>query len=216
MKGKCSLAIRKMLGWHKYKDEQQLISDIEVGGYRTDKAIEYVYTHYRKEVLYFIVKSNKYLIKDDALDIFQDTVVILVRNIQSGKFRKESNIKTYLKGIARNISFRLAQKHYNKVQVEVDIDYQPQLEADTNTETLYQRSELSATLEDLLNSLPGKGAQIIRLWMKHYSMREIADIMGFKNEQNARNAKKRHLQRLISLVSENEVLAADLKLYLEQ
>jgi len=205
-----------MLGWHKYKDEQQLISDIEAGGYRTDKAIEYVYTNYRKEVLHFILRSNKYLIKDDALDIFQDTIVVLCRNIQSGKFRKESNIKTYLKGIARNISFRLAQKHYNKVQVEVDIDYEPQIEADINPERQFLSNELTDTIEELLNSLPGKGAQIIRLWMKKYSMKEIADIMGFKNEQNARNAKKRHLQRLINMVCENEVLAADLKLYLEQ
>jgi|GEM_PF-2129281 len=205
-----------MLGWHKYKNEQQLISDIEAGGSRTDKAIEYVYSHYRREVLQFILKSNRYLIKDDALDIFQDTIVILCRNIQSGKFRKESNIKTYLKGIARNISFRIGQKQYSKVQVEVDIDYEPQIEDGINPEHQYVGNELSVTIDQLLNSLPGKGAQIIRLWMKRYSMKEIADIMGFKNEQNARNAKKRHLQRLIDKVSENELLAADLKLYLEQ
>lgn len=41
--------------------------------------------------------------KDDGEDIFQEAILILVKKIQNGQFRQDSTLKTYLKGIARNM-----------------------------------------------------------------------------------------------------------------
>ncbi len=201
------------LGWRKYKNESRLIADIEYGGDQANFAIEYLYFCYRKEVVQFLLRSNKYLIREDALDIFQDTIVVLNRNIRSGKFRRESNLRTYLKGIARNIAYRTIQKHYLRNQFEVT--FEPSTDRVDSPEEVYLSDELAQELELLLDKLPGKGAAILRLWMQRYSMKEIAERMGFKNEQSARNAKKRHLQNIINMVSGNEMLSANLKQFLE-
>src|SRR6476469_8330236 len=66
-----------------------------------NRPVRYLYDHYFADAATEIrLKGGS---EDDAADIFQEAVLILIEKIKTGKFRQESSIKTFLVGIARNL-----------------------------------------------------------------------------------------------------------------
>src|SRR5688500_3933555 len=66
-----------------------------------NRPVRYLYEHYFEDAATAIrLKGGT---DEDAADIFQEAVLVLIEKIKSGKFREESSIKTFLIGIARNL-----------------------------------------------------------------------------------------------------------------
>src|SRR6187200_496923 len=66
-----------------------------------NRPVRYLYEHYFEDAATEIrLRGGS---DEDAADIFQEAVLILIDKIKSGKFREESSLKTFLIGIARNL-----------------------------------------------------------------------------------------------------------------
>jgi RNA polymerase sigma factor (sigma-70 family) len=163
----------------------------------TDKEIiEYLRNNkYQKATngLYDVLPSAKKYISansgttDDAKDIFQDALVILYKNVQSGNFTLSVPLKTYLLGIIKNLWLQELRRR-NKMPVaaeQFDI-------ADAITE---EEKDLDIA-KAAFNLLGERCRQLLILfYFKKKTYRQLASFLAFGDEKTAKNQKYRCLQK---------------------
>lgn len=160
-----------------------------------NRALTDLYTLYRSDCLHWI-KTNFNIQENDALDIFQLSVVILYDNVLTGRLATLStDIKTYLYGIARNKAYELLRKEKKNESA---------LKATAIMEYVTQESETELKLENQLTTMlicleklgdPCKSL----LQLFYYSdmdMEQIGLLMGYKNADTVKNQKYKCLKRL--------------------
>lgn len=132
-------------------------------------------------------KGNDY----DAKDIYQEAFIIIYNLIKKNEFYLSCSFKTYLYSICRNLW--LGQLYKKKIRKEEFID---------NERFITIENEIDVDLEYILNfkykifkrnfdKLEDECRQILILFLKKMSFKEIANIMGYKNESQARKRKFR-------------------------
>lgn len=76
----------------------QVIEAIKAGD---PNAIKYLYTQYYSMIADFILKNSG--LKEDAEDIFQETLISMISNIRKADFNLTSKLGSYLYSISRNM-----------------------------------------------------------------------------------------------------------------
>lgn len=145
----------------------------------------------------------------EAKDLYQDAIIILMRNIREGKLDQlTSSLKTYLFGIGKN----LARKRFDQLKKAAVEEYQL-VEHFTFTkkfdvdDSYLEMQGLAATLVRQMDE-PCKSI-LIKCYYEGLSMREIAMIMNYKNESVVRNQKARCMKRLKDLITSDSQLEKD-------
>jgi len=90
----------------KYTDAEliEAISD----GTDLNRAIQFIYRQHAEAISSFIRHYGGS--EQDADDIFQEAVVAFIDVVRNGKFRMESNVRTFLASIAKNRWFNELKK----------------------------------------------------------------------------------------------------------
>ena len=168
-----------------------------------DKALEYVYQENRDRVYSYVMANSGDL--DQAKDIYQETVIAFFENVRDGKFKLESSISTYLFSIAKfkwlnelKKNKQIEDRHLKVVREEHDLD----------ASQLLMKREDEQKIMDLFD-LIGESCKKLLIQTVYFnaSMKEIVDLLGFSNEQVARNKKFKCIKKLrILLKSKPEVL----------
>lgn len=164
------------------------------GGDALPKAMRILYDQHRREM---IGKLRK-VMGSEAEDVFHDALVILVGNVMDGRFSEKSTLKTYLKSIAHKLCLR----HFARsARDERYVNRFFGNETHTNDpEADFMETQFRSSMEQVLDQLPAQCGVILRMWMRKYSMQEIAAQLGYENAVVARNVKSRCLKKLASLV----------------
>lgn len=92
-----------MIQRRKRKDDE-LIKMILLGGRKTNEAIKHILAQNADKIIGYLVKQN--CGKEDAQDIFYESLSIFIMNVRSEKFQEDSSIHTYLAAICKRIWFR--------------------------------------------------------------------------------------------------------------
>jgi RNA polymerase sigma factor (sigma-70 family) len=172
--------------------DNNIIQNIRNGDY---KEVVTFYDRYKKDFIGWAIRKFP-VTKDDALDIFQDTMIALLKNIRKGNIETfEYSVKNYLYAIGKNLLL-------NKVKFEKRYDN----EIDESTiERIAQqvlvftdKAEHSTQLIDqLLNKLGEPCYTILKLFYYHnYSLESIAREIGSKRANVARVQKARCIKSL--------------------
>jgi RNA polymerase sigma factor (sigma-70 family) len=134
--------------------------------------------------------------RDDAQDIFQESLVLLDRNVREGRFEGKSTLSTYFVAIAkwRWLTVRRQQGRYTELQAS---QYDGEVES-VEHETL--RTEHRELLQAALAELGGRCKELLTLYQLEYSMREIAEQMAYENADVAKKEAFRCRQRLRELL----------------
>lgn len=180
-----------------------IVAAIRTGGEVSGEAIDYLYNQYRDNFVRFVQLRNGN--KEDALDVFQDTVIVLINNIERGIFKGESNIKTYLFSIGKKLWYKKFNKTVrdNELRKKLEENYEVPI-ADPWQGVV--REERGRYVKNIVGRLKKNHQKILTLWMEGHDMTEIAGRMGLKNAQVARNYKSRAMKELNTLLAENEPL----------
>lgn len=178
-------------------DWSSLVKKIKSGDYNE---LELVYKLYREEFIKWITKSFK-CSDDDAKDVYQQSIITFYENIINGKIQNfNSSIKTYLFAIGKNKFYSLSREKY-KFHMEIDdgLGKIPE-ELDTNEVDMHKLQGVEKSL--LILGDPCR--RILELYYYHKkSMTDIADSMGLKNPDTAKNMKYKCLKRL-RVICKNE------------
>ncbi len=158
-----------------------------------NEALKEIYELCRKDCL-TLLKKDFSCSSDDALDIFQVSVMILYDNVVTGKLQHlTSNIKTYLIGIARHKAMELYRSRKNIVSDDVlnlVAGYLTSEEPDSIEEQIFMASRSLDELGDPCKTV------LIQYYYHEKSMDEITTMMSYKNSDTTKNQKYKCLKRL--------------------
>ena len=172
--------------------DDKIIKNIRDGDY---KEIATFYDRYKKDFVRWAIRKFP-VTKDDALDIFQDTMIALLKNIKQGKIEKfDYSVKSYLYAIGRNLLL-------NKVKFEKRFDNE--IDESTAGKIAQQVVMFSdnadhntRVVDQLLHQLGEPCYTILKLFYYHnYSLESVAREIGSKTANVARAQKARCIKSL--------------------
>lgn len=127
--------------------------------------------------------------KDDASDVFQESLIILYRNLISTDFQLSSSFYTYLYSVSRFVYSDLKRKHTTtelKTMSAQDIMvFQSVIEEHKYKNAEKALSKLGARCQELLSLF----------YLKSMSFKLIAERMEFSSEKVAKNQKYKCLKK---------------------
>ena len=187
------------MGMPKFTDAL-IIEAIEKGGAALEEVMRYLYTEheYRAQIFAFILAREGN--KEDAEDIFQDGIRNLIINVRSKSYTGKGSITGYLYGICKNLWYKRFQKKQRQSFQQEQLNVE---EIDEQTpEVLLLTKDQENQLEELLAQLGDTCREVLELWKLSYSMKEIAEKTGYKNEAVARKKKRLCLQKLLRIMEQ--------------
>jgi len=151
---------------------------------------------------------------EDAEDVFQEGIRLLILNVRAGKYKGEGSLAAYLFGVCK----RLWYKRFQKMMRDASLENTAFPEAESrqkNPEELLLQAEQVQAIEALLASLGTSCRRVLEMWQLSFSMREIARELGYKNEAVARKKKRLCMVKLLEKLDEEPELLNFLKQQLE-
>ncbi|MEO5979353.1 MAG: sigma-70 family RNA polymerase sigma factor [Chryseolinea sp.] len=163
-----------------------------------ESAWSFLYTFHYPSIRDFILRNNG--TQHDALDIFQDTLLILRQNIKQNKYREESTLKTYIFGISRNLWIKELERNKKKSVLTADA-----LQAVTQSDYDYLMS--IEVIGILMKDLQEDCQRVLHeFYYNHKSMEQLKNMFGVNSIQAMKNKKYRCLGYLTKLVRERTQL----------
>lgn len=181
-----------------YSDEQIL-----KGILRHDNIIlQYIYKQYYYNVNYFIRKNQGN--EDDASDIFQEAIIIIYRKIKENDLVFEkSSFKGYLFSVCRFLWLKqLEKRRIEKEKLNDSLPFQEEL-YDDNLNELVEKNEKYSLYQKHFSTLSSDCQKLLQLFFDKVSLKEIADIMGYKTEKYAKTRKYKCKELLVSRIKQD-------------
>jgi RNA polymerase sigma factor (sigma-70 family) len=172
------------LKYHGKKADNKKIDDVIA---KNERAITRLYDMYRNEFICFFTKEYS-IHSEDAAEIYQESFLAMYQNIVNGKVTTiSSSLKTYLFKIGK-------YKIYNRFR-----DAKPMAELhpsmpDTDSE---DGQLIQDTVYEVVFAMEDPCSRLLSLfYWERKGMKEIANMMDYKNEQVAKNRKSNCLKKL--------------------
>ena len=179
--------------------DEALAKAIRAGGAQREAALQAMYQKpgLRETVIRLVLDSGGS--RDDAMDVFQETLVLFDRNLREGRFEGRSALATYFVGIAK---WRwLAVRRQRGRFTEYSAEQHDELVESPEHETL--KAEHRDWIEAALGKIGERCRQLLRLYQLDYSMEEIAQTMEYANADVAKKEAYRCRMRFRDLLDQN-------------
>lgn len=165
-----------------------------------NEALKEIYVLCREDCLMWLQKEFGCSF-DDALDIFQMSMLILYDNVTNGKLTSlSSNIKTYLFGIAKNKALEFLRDKKKMVTNEVTLIVNFVVQ---ETDSEFVDNQINAALHSL-DQLGDPCKSVLQFYYYYdMSMEDITVKMGYKNADTTKNQKYKCLKRLQNIYFEH-------------
>lgn len=181
--------------------DQEIKEAIEQGGKQLNKVMTYIYneSNYRADIFKYIRSRGGTV--EDAEDVFQDGIRNLIICIRKGQYRGESSLKGYLFGVCKNLWFKQFNKQVKQIEIKASMTIADT--EDPGPEVLIIGKEREELIIGLLTSLGPACKKVLSLWRLSYSMKEIAEEMGYKSDGVARKKKHQCFQGLLQVLKDH-------------
>lgn len=182
---------------HKGKGLFKRTSDITIiEGIRKqdEKILNWLYDNYLQSVKRYVLQNNGS--EEDVSDVFQDSIIILYRQITEDNLKLTTDLKGYFYGIARNVWNAQIRKKQKTTELESDI-------ADEEETEDIDNAILEKIVSRVIEKLKPDQQMVLNLFSEGYSYEEIALKMNLKNETYARRKKYLCKEIFLKLVKED-------------
>jgi RNA polymerase sigma factor (sigma-70 family) len=164
-----------------------------------DKILKAIYQNFAGRISHYILKNGGSL--QDAKDVFQDALMIVLQKVQSTDFELNSSFYTYLFGVNKLVWYNLSRKKSRK---DVTMPDDNTLKDKHNIEEELINRELDNIYRSNFVKLGELCRQLLRLFFEKKPMTEIATQLKLKNEHTARTRKYRCQEQLKKLMEADE------------
>lgn len=173
-----------------------------------NKPVAYMYEQYFEAVEIDIrVNGGNH---QDAADIFQEAVLIVVDKIKTGKFRGDSSVRTFLLGIAKNLW--LFEKRSRDRRSKRETQFAQLEDTDSELQDRMFNVDESKVVKALFIQVGELCARILSgVYYEKLPMKELLRQFNYENEQVLRNRKSKCMKKLKELLSNNPQLLEQLK-----
>lgn len=165
----------------------------------SDREIEQLYLAHRDGFTAWVGRRFK-IAKLDALDLYQEAVVVFVRNVRNGKLDPNACAPaTYLYAIGRNLALKRLRDGKETITHD-ELDAEPP-NGPTSLDGLIRDEHDQHLVRHGMARLTEREQEILRLYyFEERSMADIAAIMGYKNADVAKKMKHMSLRKLAELI----------------
>ncbi|UKN03545.1 sigma-70 family RNA polymerase sigma factor [Paracrocinitomix mangrovi] len=155
-----------------------------------DLILRAVYKEVYPMVEKYVIKNNGS--SDDAKDVFQDAIYLLIKKAGQEGFELTSKLSTFLFGIGKNLWLKKLTK--NKIDPK---SYEAEIEDNNLPEEDFTQLERKKKVKECIEALgePCKTI-IVQFYYFKTSMQEIAKMLNYTNANNAKNQKYKCFLRL--------------------
>jgi RNA polymerase sigma factor (sigma-70 family) len=169
-------------------NEQELLKALNSDS--RGKALKQLYLYFPKFKKMVIAQGGR---KQDAEDIFQEAIIVLIRKVNEADFKLSSAVSTYLFAICKYMWWDNQRNSGSKLSTE-------ELELPSNVlddlETAVNREKQYKLAEQAFDKLGEKCREILQqFYLQRNSMKVIASKLKLKSEKVARNQKYKCLQK---------------------
>lgn len=136
----------------------------------------------------------------DAHDVFQEALIVIYKRAQSPDFVLTCPFYNFLYPVCKFIWLRKLNNPRRKwVTIEDENGYMDE----ANIEDVIHQTERHAFFKEKFEEIGEKCRQLIQLVLQKKKMREIAVLLGHKNEQTTKQQHYKCKKRLKSLIQED-------------
>ena len=173
--------------------EQELLKGLALGD---KKAVETIYKDNYNMVQSLVINNNGSA--QEAKDIFQETMIVLLEKARSDNFELNCQIKTYVYSVSRRIWLKRLQQ-YNRYTNNIE-DMVGAVTVEEDVEEYEKRDQEFVMMEKAISSLGEPCKSLIEaFYIQKRNMQDIASQFGYTNADNAKNQKYKCLMRLKKL-----------------
>jgi RNA polymerase sigma factor (sigma-70 family) len=161
-------------------------------GDNESEMLNYLYKRHFQEVKHYIVSNSG--TEAEALDIFQDSLLLLYNKLHIQRIQLNCSPGTYLYSVAKNMWLRELRRR----RVRNEIGEIPLNLADTSTEyhTLAEEAERLHIFKIHYEQLGDECKQLMQLIMDGNSLEMITHIMNYSSVQYTKNRRSKCKERL--------------------
>ena len=157
-------------------------------------AFELLYSSYYPDIERFILANHGTI--EDARDIFQETLVVLNKNIAREDFQLTSSLKTYLYAISKNLWLKSLRDNKPLDSFDVDKKEYGKL-SDTTEQDKENEARTIHYIENLIAKVPAHCQKIIQyVFYQNIPVDKVAQKMGYQNNHTASNVKYKCLRQM--------------------
>jgi RNA polymerase sigma factor (sigma-70 family) len=168
---------------------------------RDSEAIYLVYEKYYPVIKKMIVENSGS--SDEAKDIFQETVIIMMQNIKNPGFELHSSIKTYIYSISKNLWLKKIRDSKKVLVVADDLNNYLEVEEDV---TAMDEISKSKYVRWLISKVPVHCQRIVKyIYFFKYSVETVAGKMGYNSTHTASSMKYKCLQQMKEVTKINPI-----------
>ena len=172
-----------------FMTDNLLLNQLKTG---ENASVELLYKHHFPSISSYIRKNMGS--KEDAEDIFQEAILVLLNKVKQHDFTLTSSLKTYLYAISKNLWLKRLRD--NKL-ISAD-DLEPyQTESDTFSVELITEKSKEEQVHSWLAKITANCQRILNaLFMHNESMESVMKKMGWKNKHTAANQQYKCIQQV--------------------
>lgn len=161
-----------------------------------------LYEYEFPKVVNLIVRHSGNL--ENAKDVFQDAIIIIIEKVYSNKLDLSCSIETYLYSICKYLW--MEQLRQNKRMIQMIKLFDKEYITNDFSIHLYSTPDVYETVNSEINKLGDPCQQLLECYYyKQMSWEEIAIKLGYVSAASARNQKYKCLERIRKTVSCEEV-----------
>lgn len=165
-----------------------------------DKALAELYLQYYP-LIKRLIKQNSGT-EEEADEVFQDVVYTFYTKLRQEGLELYSTIQTYLYSIARNMWLNELRRRSSAPRLVETNDY---LDLSSDQLSAMILTEQNKEMAKLIQGLGEQCQQILNYYyFERFKMKKVAELMGFTNEQVAKNKKSKCLKKLKTLVQDKQ------------
>ncbi len=155
-------------------------------------AYEILYKFYFPSVKNFILKNNG--TEEDAKDIFQETIIVLLEKVPKDDFNLTSSLKTFIFAISSNLWLKCLRDSNKMVKTEVDV-YEKYLTDYEEAETDISQANTNRLVK-VFKIMTNKCITLLKaIFYDEKNIDTITKDYGYTNKHNAQNQKFKCLEQ---------------------
>ena len=159
--------------------------------------LNFLYKEYYGDIQRLIYRNHGK--KEDAKDVFQESIIVIFRQIEQKDLTLSCSFKTYLYSVCRNIWLKQLERknlayNYKQEKLEHSVEW------DEEMETLADQNEKYALFQKHFQRLTENCKKILKHSLEGLSVKKIAELMGYTSENYTKKRKFQCKENLISRI----------------
>lgn len=166
------------------------------------KAFEMLYSDMFQSVSRFVINNNGSI--DDAEDVFQEAMLVLVYKIRSNEFRLSASIGTYVRAVCKFVWLKRLRQSKNIVSIDAWSQYNDkELE-----EVILAEAAYKGKLQKYLHKISKHCQMFIdEVYFQGKTIEQIQQQYGYSTKHNALNQKYKCLEQIRRVKNQDKVTA---------